>query len=357
MISKRLTRAILVLLNTTVLIFLISIPYWNLFKHSHKKKELNLFVWGAYLSPKTISKFEDAYNIKVNLHLCTSNEEMLAKLGDPQKSEFDLVFASDYAVEMLIKEEALKKIDKTKLDFTERLCPTLLDHPHDPANQYSLPYSWEVYGIVENHSMITPSKEATLDEIFINLGTKHKVAMIPDPIEAFTVAAFYLHKKTHGLTDQQIEETIQLLRKQRTWVEAYVDYRAKYLITTENCPIGLVKSSFLPDIAREANQLTYRIPKEAAFISIEHIVMPKGGHHEEAAYQFLNHLYKIESFHENYEFCAMFPACLDAIEGSLLDIPQSHEIIEEVLNKDDLVIYEYIMPPADLREAWIWIKS
>ena len=180
--------------------------------------------------------------------------------------------------------------------------------------------------------------------------------MIPDPVEAFSVAAYYLHHKTNGLTDAEIQETIQLLRKQRSWVEAYVDYRAKYLITTQNCPIGLVKSSFLPDIASGSEPLTYRLPKEAVFVSVEHIIMPKGGQHDEAAYQFLNHLYKKESFHETFQFCAMFPACLDAIDGSLHDIPESRAIINEVLIREDLVIYEYIMPPADLREAWVSIK-
>ena len=353
--SKKSTRALLLIFNALVIIFLISIPYWGIFSPPRPKKELNLFVWGAFLSPHTIAEFEKEYDAKVNLHFCTTNEEMLTKLRNSKKGEFDLVFGGDYAVKMLLQENALQPIDKTQLNFFHRLSPITLNHPHDPQNQYSIPYSWEVYGIAENHTLITPTKEATLDRIFQPQIPMQKVAMIPDPVEAFTTAAYYLHKKTTNLTEKQIQETIDLLRKQRTWVEAYVDYRAKYLITTENCPIGLVKSSFLVDMAND-DMITYRLPKEGIFLSVEHLFIPKKAKHETTAYEFLNHIFKKQSYHETYKFCAMFPACLDAIEGSILDIEQTHQIIKEVHSRNDLVIYDYIMPPADLREAWISIK-
>ena len=255
------TRAAFIALNVTLLTTFISIPFWTIFSKTHIE-EVNVFTWGSFLSPQTISKFEDKYNIKVNLQTCTSNEEMFTKIRYSDKGAFDIVFASDYAVKILREEEKIKPLDKSKLNFIPRLAPILLNHEFDPNNNYSMPYSWEVYGIAQSNDLTTVTKNPSLSQIFESRNSHNKVAMIPDPVEAFSVAAYYLHKKIYGLTRKQIDETKALLTTQRSWVEAYVDFRAKYLVVTENCPVGLIKSSFLPELTDESNNISYKLPQE-----------------------------------------------------------------------------------------------
>lgn len=356
MIKRLFIKSFLLLIATTTILVSVSIPHIH-FLSKKGKQEVNVFVWGAFLSPETIASFEEAYGVRVNLHLCTNNDELISKIRRGNKSDFDVLFASDYAVKILRDSHLIKKIDKSRLNFFDRISPMLIGHEFDPKNEYSIPYTWEIYGIAENTNLIAKAQIPSLDQVFMKQGKGEKVAMIPDPIEASSIAAYYLHQKIHNLTKKQIKQTTDLLKKQRKWVEAYADYRAKYLVATENCPLALVKSSFLPDLTKESPEISYRIPKEGTFTSIENVVISASSQNEENAYDFLNHIFEKEHYHKTYEFCAMFPACLDSIEGSLLDIKEVHEIISEIEERKDLRLYDYIIPPQDLLETWISIKN
>ena len=356
MIKKWLIRAFMLSLIT----FLITIGVkgaTTTFREKSSQKELNLFVWGAFLSPETISSFENKYKIKVHLHLCSNNEEMLGKLKRSKPGSFDLVFASDYAIKKIRQSDLALKIDHSRLDFYDRITPMLLNLEYDPGNQYSVPYGWEVYGIAENHSLMTPPKEATFDELFIKTSGGQKVVMTPDPIEAFSIGAYYLHGKISSLSEREIKQVKALLKKQKRWVEAYADYRAKYLVVTENCPVAIVKSSFLADLTRESPEISYRLPKEATFTSVENLFIPKGAKNVDMAYAFMNHVFNKEEYKKNYELCAILPSCLDAIDDSIIDIKVIHELIEIIKERNNIVFFDYVLPPKELLQAWIEVKS
>lgn len=355
--KQRFVQAILLLLTTSLLLACLAVPYLNIFRLAHTK-EVNVFVWGAFLSPKIIADFEHKTGVKVNLHIATSNEEMLAKIRSSEKGEFDLVFASDYAVEVLQREGRLQPIDHERIDAYSKITPLLLGHSFDPANQYSIPYAWEVHGIVQKYPQEAQPDSVSLKQLFHRSSDLGKIVMVPDPLEAFTMAAYYLYQTMQDLTPEQIEAVCSLLKQQREWVEAYADFRAKYLVVTGNCSTALVKSSFLLDLLHESSkEITFRLPKEGIFTTIENVVIPQSAKNKDHTYAFLNHIYQKNSYRENFLLCSSFPARLDAIEGSILDQKEIHTILEEILIRKDLVICRYTISPTELKEAWIDIKS
>lgn len=355
MIKKWFVRSIMLLTATLTIALTILLTTVDFSKP--EKKELNLFVWGAFLSPETIASFEKKYDAKVHLHLATNNEEMLSKLKRSKPGSFDLVFASDYAVKKIRESNLASEIDRSRVDFYSRIMPQLLNRDYDPENKYSIPYAWEVYGIAENTALYTPPEVASLDELFVKTSSGHRIVMTPDPVEAFSIASYYLYKKTSNLTPDEAANTKRLLRKQKSWVEAYADYRAKYLVATENCPVALVKSSFLADLKKESPEIQYRLPKEVTFVSIENLVIPRSAKNPDVAYDFINHITQKEEYKRSYQFCAVFPACLDAVEGSILDIKEIHEVIDEVQKRKNLESFDFVIPAKDLMQAWVRVKS
>lgn len=130
-----------VLLIAIILYF----PHWKALPR--EEKSLNIFAWGDLMEPSVLAEFEKETGIKVNLSYFSSNEELQVKMIATRGIGYDLIMPSGYAVDLLAKANLLKPINKSKLRFWNNLNPGLLGIWYDPQNTYSIPFSWEVYGL------------------------------------------------------------------------------------------------------------------------------------------------------------------------------------------------------------------
>ena len=78
-----------------VLCLMLAMPAFSL---GEEEKVLNLFTWELYVDDETIADFEAATGIRVVYSSFDSNESMLAKLQLSGGGDYDLIIASDYAV-------------------------------------------------------------------------------------------------------------------------------------------------------------------------------------------------------------------------------------------------------------------
>ena len=79
------------------------------------KGVVNVLNWSSYIPDTVISDFEKEYNIKVNYGTYSSNEELLAKVTSSKEGTYDVVFPSDYMVELMIEKNIIQKMDKSRL--------------------------------------------------------------------------------------------------------------------------------------------------------------------------------------------------------------------------------------------------
>jgi spermidine/putrescine-binding protein len=70
--------------------------------------ELNLFGWSEYVPQPVIEGFTKETGIKVNFETFSSNEELISKLV-AGGSRYDLVQPSDYAAEVMIPQNSLRR--------------------------------------------------------------------------------------------------------------------------------------------------------------------------------------------------------------------------------------------------------
>ena len=77
--------------------------------------EINVLNWSSYIPQEVIDDFEREYNIKVNYGTYSSNEELLAKISSSKPGTYDLIFPSDYMVELMIKKDMLMPLDLSKV--------------------------------------------------------------------------------------------------------------------------------------------------------------------------------------------------------------------------------------------------
>ena len=71
--------------------------------------EVNVLNWSSYIPDNVIHEFEKRKHIKVNYGTYSSNEELLAKITSSKKGTYDVIFPSDYMVELMRSVDLFKK--------------------------------------------------------------------------------------------------------------------------------------------------------------------------------------------------------------------------------------------------------
>jgi spermidine/putrescine transport system substrate-binding protein len=354
--QKLMIKTFIVISWIVVIFGLLLTPKWKALQ-PNDAKTLNIFTWGDYFDPKVLEQFEKDHGVKIQLHYYSSNEELILKLKAHKGQGYDLVVPSDYAVQILIKENLLQPLDYSRITFLDQISPALLHHPFDPHNRYSLPNMFEVYGIGFDPDQIDPSRvQPTFGHVFDPSMIDYAFAMTPDPVEAVTFAACYLYGKVDRLDSTQTARIRQLLIDQKPLVEAYADYRSKYLLQTKNCALSILRASFLLHIARENPQMSFMLPKEATVVSIESVAIPIGCEKTDLVYSFLNYLYQDEVMASQVAICPLFPATSSAC--AFLHEPDLYfSIYNQVMKKPNFYFFRHLIPEETAREIWVEVKN
>lgn len=321
-----------------------------------KGKVLRIFTWPDFFDNAKIEEFEQETGIKVKLSYFTSNEELLIKLKTNHGKDYDLITPSDYAVKMLIDQGSLAPIEHEKINVIHHLYPFVVNQSFDPQNKYSIPFVWEAYGLGYYKSLFPDSNFTDFSPIFENPGKNYKITMIPDPFEAIFLASLYLYGPIDSLSTDQIKEVKDLLKAQKEWVEAYVDDRSKYLISTNNCQMALFKSNYFVQIAKNNPGLTFVVPEKNTFITIESFSIPKHSPNKDLVYSFLNYFYNPENSAPHIHRTPLFPADPRMLPY-LNEPPLYFEILNDLKKRKDLHYFKYLLPEQEIRNAWVEVKA
>jgi len=354
-----LLRKVLVISIWIIAIFglLLSTNLENKFKKD--KNTLYIFTWSDVLSNDFLKEFEKETGINVKIDYYSSNEELIIKLKKIRNSGYDLVVPSDYAVPLLAREGLLKKIDKTKLEFYNQLNPKLLGFEYDPNNTYSIPYQWDIggFGIDKDFFKEKSDLPFTWDNLFNENVIDYKIAMTNDPIEAFTLASYYLFGNKTELKDLEAKKVEELLKTQKKSVEAYAVPRSDYVLGSKNAALAFSLSAYILRSQEYFPFIKFVLPEKHTTISIENISIPAGNQNEENIYKFINFLYRKENISKACNDFGVFPSTLDSTD--LLKYKEDFlEIQEKISDKNyELFFCKHLLSDQKLRELWVKIKS
>ena len=92
----------------------------------HAEDLLHLYNWNNYISDKTIERFEKQCSCRVVQDYYSDNEEMLAKLA-AGATGYDLIVPTGNAVESLIRQHALRPLDKRLLPNLKNIAPAYMN--------------------------------------------------------------------------------------------------------------------------------------------------------------------------------------------------------------------------------------
>jgi len=351
--------------KTISLKFLIII-FWILFfgififlvSYQRSSRRLTILAWSDILDPVAIAQFERETGIAVSVSNFSTNEELFVKLKSAAQGEYDLIIPSDYAISLLRKENLLKPLEREKIEVWPHLNPLLLGHPFDPDNTYSIPFSWEIFGLgIYKPYFALGQSPHDWDAIFDIQKIRYPLCMVNDSIEAINMAAFYLYGPVNALSGQQRTACSRLLKEQKSLVKAYSDFRADYFLITENCPVVVASNSYIWRAFKQYPMIDFVIPTSGTFITIENCALPVKSRNDIAVYKFINFILRPEIVLQHAEKYAFCPTRTDIIADLSFSEKQKAIIRSSPEAFKTYHFFEPLVTEQQKNDIWVYVKS
>ncbi|MDR0301879.1 MAG: extracellular solute-binding protein [Treponema sp.] len=266
-----------------------------------KKEKLYIYNWTYYTPDSVIEKFEKEYNVSVIYDEFASNEDMFAKLK-AGGSGYDIVFPSADYVSIMIQQNMLEKIDRTKIPNLKNIDPAVLRQAdYDPDMNYSVPYYFGAAGIAVNTTHVTDFEESW--SIFGREDLKGRMTMLDDMREVMGDALAYLGYSVNSTEPAKIEEARKLINN--SWKPNLVKFDA------EAFGKGYANGDFwvvqgYPEVVFEEiadNQqliakTVFFIPAEGGPSYIDSMCILKGSKNIDVAHKFIDFIHRPEIYAE-----------------------------------------------------------
>ena len=311
-----------------------------------QEKSINVLVWGQVLDKEFLSDFEHKTGIHVNMSYFESNEELLAKLYATESHDYDLIMPSDWAVELLIKDGLVKKLDRNKIPVWDTVYPALCNHYFDPHNEYTIPFFWALLGLGVNtdfcdKGILQPTWGLIFDECLM----PKRIGMLESPRALILIAALYLFGEVRPLTDNEVNEVKKILLKQKSHVEIYTDSRSEYVLASGEVSVGVVLSSDLFKVMKRFDAIDFIVPKEGAFAVIDSFAITKTSQKDDLVYPFLNYLFDpnvIKKYVNKFDFFSAVQLNVDYDDRFARLVEPTQDIFKKIHFFEDVISKEVV---------------
>ena len=253
----------------------------------NKKQIVNVLNWSSYIPNDVIKDFEKETGIKVNYGTYSSNEELLAKLSSSKEGTYDVVFPSDYMVELMIQKNMLSHMDKGRLTNYENINEVFLNQEYDRFNDYSIPFLLATSVIAYNSKEVNEIKDY---RDLINKNYKNNIVLLDD--ERITIGSFLqaLGYDINDYDDKHLEEAYNFYLQLKDNIKAFDSDAPKTFLITKETNIGVIWNAEAILAKEENKNIEIVYPTSGYALSMDNYVITKGSKNQDNAYRFIDYL-------------------------------------------------------------------
>ncbi|MBI4937885.1 MAG: spermidine/putrescine ABC transporter substrate-binding protein [Nitrosomonadales bacterium] len=259
---------------------------------------LHLYHWNNYISEETVARFEAQCNCRVVQDYYSDNEEMLAKLA-AGATGYDLIVPTGNAMESLIRQKALRPIDKSLLPNLINIDPAYLDTAFDPGNRYSVPYAYTLtligYNSAKLRDLALPVDSwAVVFEPRYLEKLKGRVTVLDSQRELLAAALKYLGYSANDADESHWKQARDLIIRAKPYWAAFNASSYIKELTVGNIWLvhGYSNDIFQADLDAQKAGRNFRvvasIPREGAVLSMDSMVLHKSGPRPDLAHRFMD---------------------------------------------------------------------
>ena len=319
---------------------------------------LNVYNWGEYIDPSTLTDFEDTYGVKVNYSLFDSNESMYTKLLSG--ASYDVLYPSDYMIQRLINEDMLQPLDKEVITNFNKVDPAYLGLPYDPDNTYSIPYFTGTVGILYNQDTVDPAiVESEGFDVYHDPQFAGRVVMYDSERDAFMVAFKALGYSMNTEDPAEIQAAYEwLLEMNETVDPAYMTDEVIDAMIVGEKDIAIVYSGDAAYIMSENPSMMYYEPESGTNSWTDGMVIPANAACPALANEYINYMSDPEVAYLNSSFVGYTSVITDAkqqVASESFDGINAYS--PRVNGANDEVFIDNETLRAQLADLWIRVKS
>lgn len=277
---------------------------------------LKLYNYAEYINPDTISAFEDANDVKVEITTFTTMDEAVEKLRTGS-SKFDVFFPTPDVIGKVVAGQLLQPINKSYITNFGNVWPALQDPFYDKGSQYTVPYTLYTTGVAFRTDRVTtpPAELPNGYDILWDAAYKGRIYILNDDRESLGMALI-----RSGITDvntedpAQIEKALADLTELASTVDVKTGIEAYQRIPDGTATVHQAWSGdavnaqyYLPD-GGDVATIGYWYPHDAGgVIGSDTLAIPANAEHPVLAHLFLDYMLSEEGAIDNYSFLGYQP--------------------------------------------------
>jgi spermidine/putrescine transport system substrate-binding protein len=300
------------------------------------EQKLYIYNWTYYIPDQVVKDFEQEYKVKVVYDMYASNEEMFTKLK-AGGSGYDLVFPSGDYVSIMIKENMLEPIDKSKVPNFSNLDPTVLAKINfDKGSKYSVPYMMGAAGVSVNKKFVKDIDKSW--SLFNREYLKGRMTMLDDMREVLGAALKSLGYSVNTKNIDELKKAKELVKQWKSKIVKFdAESFAKGFAAGEFWVVqGYAENVFLELDEKAKQDVEFFIPKEGSAMYMDSMVLLKNAKNKELAYKFMNYIHEPKVYAKIVDFL-MLPS-INVPARDLRTVKPNYEIsdLERSEFKEDL---------------------
>ena len=264
-----------------------------------------VYNFGDYIDPELVDAFQEETGYTVVCDYFDTNEEMYPVIKN-NTADYDVICASDYMIDKLIKEDLLLELEFGQIPNIQYLSQNIRDfmEEFDPGMYYSAPHTWGTYGIIYNSALV--DEEDFGDEVSWGILWDEKYAgkiIMPNSIrEGDMVAAKLLGYSMNTTDEGEMREITDKLIEQKPLVYSYANDNARDLMIGENAYMAVITSGDVLYAQEDNEDLAYVVPVEGTEVWTDCWAVPKSCRNYDGAMAWINFMYSYDAAVSNFEY-------------------------------------------------------
>ena len=214
--------------------------------------------------------------------------QLLAKVSGVAEGTYDLIFPSDYMVEIMKNKGLIQKIDKDRLSNYGKIDQQFLKLDYDISNEYSVPFLAAGVVLAVNKDVVEESITSYND--LLNSKYEDSIVLIDDTRIVIGSALMALGYDMNSVNEEELNKAKEWLLELKPNIKAFDSDSPKSFIISKEASIGLMWSAEAI-LAKEQNpNIEIVIPKEGQSISIDNFAIMKGSKNVDNVYLFIDYI-------------------------------------------------------------------
>ena len=296
------------------------------------KRQINILNWSSYIPSEVILDFEKETGINVNYGTYSSNEELLAKISVAKEGTYDLVFPSDYMVEIMISRGLIQEIKSYNLDNLDNLNISFLNKEYDPGNKYTIPFIAASTVIAVNRDVISDEINSYND--LLKPEYKNEIVLIDDQRIIIGMALLANGYDMNSVNSNELEDAKNWLFKLKDNLKAYDSDSPKNFLISGEASIAVLWNAEGALASMENSSIENIFPEEGVALSIDNFAIPKGAKNIDSVYEFIDYILRddvMAKIIESYPYKTVNVASEELLSESYLE-NNAANISDDVFN-------------------------